>query len=144
MNASNIAKILTVISVVAAGLFLVRCELGQPPPEPAAKAVNCDGQPDWCLVARSEMDGRRVAYVYMDGKVKGLILPGKTLRIPVTAGETHQVNFCAYFDVAGFKQWKCTTPTYTKFDVGSSTLVVSPAITTLVACSGPNNPRPYC
>lgn len=144
MNALSIAKILTIVPVVAAGLFLVSCELGQPPPEDAVKVVNCNGQPDWCLVAKSEMDGDRAAYVYVDGKVKGLILPGKTLRIPVTAGETHQINFCAYFDLAELRQWKCTPPTNTKFDVGNSTLVVSPTLTTLVACSIPNNPRPYC
>ena len=143
MNASNIAKLLTIVPAVAAGLLLVRCGV-DPPPQGVVKVVNCNGQPDWCLVVKSEMDGRRPAYVYMDGKVKGLILPGKTLRIPVTAGETHQVNFCAYFDIAGLKQWKCTPPTSTRFDVGDSTLVASPTITTLAACDSPNAPRSYC
>ena len=126
MNASNIVKILSIVPVIAAGLFLVRCEVGEPPAEQMVSAVICNGQPDWCVVARSEMDAHRPAFVFIDGEERGLILPSRTLRIPVKAGEAHQVNFCAYFDVSETKQWKCSKPTETKFDAGNSLLVVFP------------------
>ncbi len=128
MNASKIVKIAGIVPVIAAGLFLARCELGDPTPEPEkmVSAVICNGQPDWCVVARSEMDAHRPAFVFIDGEEKGLILPSRTLRIPVKAGDTHQVNFCAYFDVSAIKQWKCSTPTETRLDAGNSILVVFP------------------
>jgi hypothetical protein len=144
MERSTLATALSMVGAGVAGLFTVTCELGQPPPDQTADALNCDGRPQWCLIATSEMDERRPAYIYMDGEMKGLVLPSKTKRIPVAAGETHEVSFCAYFDVAGRKRWECTLPTNAKFDAGNSTMVVSPTVTTLVACNGPNDPHPRC
>jgi hypothetical protein len=123
MNASKLAKI---FAIVPLGLFIAGCDVGQPPPEEKVSAVICDGSPYWCIEARSEMDAHRPAFVFVDGEEKGLILPGRTSRLPVKAGEMHQVNFCAYFDVAETKQWKCSTPTETKLDSGNSILVVFP------------------
>lgn len=123
MKASKIVKMLVTVSVVAAGFLVVSCEVGQPPPQQSVRPVICNGQPDWCLIARSEMDARRPAYVYMDGEMKGLILPSKVLRIPVMVGEKHQVNFCT---IDASKQWRCSTPTETSFDSGDSILVVFP------------------
>jgi len=125
MNALSITKILIIVPAVAAGLLVVSCEHGQPPQE-LVSAVICNGEPYWCVVARSEMDAHRPAFVFIDGEEKGLILPSRTLRIPVKAGEAHQVNFCAYFDVAETKRWKCSTPTDTRLDGDNSVLVVFP------------------
>ena len=77
--------------------------------------------------------------MYIDGKLDALVLPGKTVRIPVAAGETHQVAYCAVFDVAGGKRWECSTPTRIVFDKGDSTFVISPMNQTLIACE-PNSP----
>lgn len=127
MNASNIVKILSVVPAIVGGLLLARCASDQaPPPEAMVNPVICDGDPYWCVDARSELDAHRPAFVFVDGEEKGLILPSRTLRIPVKAGGTHQVNFCAYFDVADTKLWKCSTPTDTKFDTGNAILVVFP------------------
>jgi hypothetical protein len=123
MNASKIAKILAIVPL---GLFVAGCNVGQRPPEQMVSAVICDGSPYWCVEARSEMDAHRPAFVFVDGEMEGLVLPSRTLRVPVKAGETHQVNFCAYFDVSETKQWKCSTPTDTKFEAGNSMLVVFP------------------
>ena len=106
--------------------FVAGCNVGQPPPEEMVSAVIRNGDPYWCVVARSEMDAHRPAFVFVDGEEKGIILPGRTLQIPVKTGETRQVNFCAYFDVAELKQWKCSTPTETKFEAGNTMLVVFP------------------
>jgi hypothetical protein len=123
MNASKIANILAMLPL---GLLVAGCDVGQPPPEEMVSAVICDGSPYWCIEARSEMDAHRPAFIFIDGEAKGLILPGRTSRLPVKGGETHQVNFCAYFDVAESKQWKCSTPTDTNLDSGNSILVVFP------------------
>ena len=140
MNAPNVTKLfLLTASVIAAGLFLVRCELGQPPPQEMTKAAICDGQPDWCLLATSGMDGGRAAYIYIDGKLKGHVLPGKTARIPVGSGGTHLVQYCAVFDTAKGKEWQCTPATGVVFDKDNSTLAVSPTNQTLIACD-PNRP----
>jgi NAD kinase len=92
----------------------------------AFRPVVCGGLPDWCLVARSELDGNRPGYVYVDGKERGLVLPGKTARISLVAGQAHLVNFCAYFDVAERKEWKCSTATSTGVVNGDPTLVLRP------------------
>jgi hypothetical protein len=126
MYASNVAKIAAIILSVATAIVVASCELERPPPEAMVSAVICNGDPYWCVVARSEMDAHRPAFVFIDGEAKGLILPGRTLRVPVKTGETHQVNFCAYFDVSQSKQWKCSTPTDTRFETGNSMLVVFP------------------
>jgi len=123
MNASKIANTLAILPL---GLCVAACNFEHPPPDQMVSAVICDGSPYWCIEARSEMDAHRPAFVFIDGEAKGLILPGRTSRVPVKAGETHQVNFCAYFDVAETKQWKCSTPTETKLDAGNSLLVVFP------------------
>jgi len=126
MNASKTAKILSIMLPVTAGIAVVSCEVAPAPPQEMVSAVICNGDPNWCVVARSEMDAHRPAFVFLDGEEKGLILPSRTMRIPVRAGETHQVNFCAYFDVAESKKWKCSTPTETRMDAGNSILVVFP------------------
>ena len=126
MNARKLAKIFVIVPL---GLFVAGCNVGQPLPEEKVSAVICDGSPYWCIEARSEMDAHRPAFVFVDGEMKGLVLPSQTLRVAVNAGETHQVNFCAYFDVTEpipSKQWKCSTPTETRFDTGNSILVVFP------------------
>ena len=75
------------------------------------------------------MDAHRPAFAFADGEMKGLVLPSRTLRVPVKAGEAHQVNFCAYFDVSEpieSKRWKCSTPTETKLETGDLILAVFP------------------
>lgn len=144
MKAPTLIRTAPLTLLMGAVLIICACVDQKPTESIAERQAVCNGQPEWCLIATSEMDDHRPAYVYMDGKEQGIILPDKTLRIPVTAGETHQVNFCAYFDVAERKVWKCTPPTNTKFDAGNSTLVVAPTITTLIACKGLNDVRPYC
>jgi len=125
MNASKISKILGIVSIVAVGIAVVSCELGQPPPE-MARPVICNGQPDWCLVVKSELDAHRPAYIYMDGEMQGLVLPSNTKRIPVKGGETHQISFCAYLPVGTQLQWKCSTPTQTSLDSDDSILIEFP------------------
>ncbi len=83
--------------------------------------VACDGKPDWCLVARSEVVGHDPSYVYVDGELKTLVLPGKTVRIRMTGDTSHLVNFCAYS-----KQWNCSTPTSMNFASADATLVIYP------------------
>lgn len=126
MNASKICKILGAVSTVAIGITVVSCELGQPPPQQMVRPVICNGEPDWCLVVKSELDAHRPAYIYLDGQMAGLVLPSNTKRIPVKAGETHQVAFCAYLPVGSQLQWKCSAQTQTSFESDDSLLVEFP------------------
>jgi hypothetical protein len=144
MNASKTANPVTIAPAFAAAIFLAACESGQPPPRLAANSTTCDGRTSACLVAKSEMDGRRPAYVYIDGKMGGLILPNKTLKVGLKPSEMHEVDYCAYFDVAGEMLWKCSTPMLSKLGVGDTTILVSPTITTLLACTSQNAPRAFC
>lgn len=124
MTASNIIKILGIVSVVATGLIVVGCEFGQPPPEATVRPVICNGQPDWCVVVKSELDTHFPAYVYVDGKMAGIILASQTLRFPVQSGLTHYIHFCA--PTGADRQMKCSTPTAAKFDSGDEALAVFP------------------
>jgi len=126
MNASKISKILGIVSMFAVGIVVVSCQVGQPPPQEMARPVVCNGQPDWCLVVNSELDAHRPAYIYMDGEMKGLVLPSNTKRFPVKAGETHQISFCAYMPVGTQLQWKCSTVMQTSFDSDDSILIEFP------------------
>jgi hypothetical protein len=125
MNASKIRKISAIVLAAPFIVSIATCE-SQPPLREVA--ATCDGAPNWCLVATSEMDGHRAAYVYIDGEEKGLILPSKTLRVPAKAGETHAVMFCAVFDVAESKKWECSKPTDIRFGNGNVPLIVSPTV----------------
>lgn len=131
MNAPNYAAIgppAIAVATVLGMIVLATCE-GLPPTEATADPpVVCNGQPDWCLVARSELEGRRPAYVYLDGELKKLVLPGTTVRIPVTSGASRVVNFCGFFekDAGETKEWMCSTPTSVRFVNGDETLVISP------------------
>ena len=126
MNASKIAKILGTVSTLVVGITVVSCGLGQPSPSQIARPVICNGEPDWCLVVKSELDVHRPAYIYLDGKVHGLVLPSNTTRIPVKAGETHQIHFCAYMPKGSQLGWKCSTPIQMSFDSDDSITVGLP------------------
>jgi len=126
MTASKIAKILGTVSTLIVGITVVSCGLGQPPPQELIRPVICNGAPDWCLVVKSELDAHRPAYVYMDGEMHGLVLPSNTTRLPVKAGETHQIHFCAYMGVGTQLQWKCSTPIQISFDSDDSITVAWP------------------
>ncbi len=78
----------------------------------AHDALVCNGSPNWCVVARSDLDVMHPAYVFIDDKMAGLVLAGQTERFPMTAGQVHQVQYCAPFDVAetGKKEWECSRP----------------------------------
>jgi hypothetical protein len=65
--------------------------------------------------------GHDPSYVYVDGELKTLVLPGKTVRIRMTGDTSHLVNFCAYS-----KQWNCSTPTSMNFASADATLVIYP------------------
>jgi hypothetical protein len=115
-----VGAVVGLIIVVACGLLSEtgREQLARSGSEPP---VVCDGKPDWCLVARSELLGHTPSYVYVDGELKTLVLPGKTAQVPMTAGTRHLVNYCAYA-----KDWSCSTPASMNFADGDATLVIYP------------------
>jgi hypothetical protein len=116
--AAAVTLMLTVI--VGCGVLLTE-RTATPPTEETA--VACNGKPNWCLVARSELIGHRPAYVYVDGEMKGLVLPEKTVRFAMTGGTNHLVNFCQPTKVP---EWTCSTPANMNFESGNATLVIYP------------------
>jgi hypothetical protein len=111
---------LTLIAIVGCGMLLTERTASSPTEE---TAVACDGKPNWCLVARSELIGHRPAYVYVDGEMKGVVVPEKTVRFAMIRGTNHLVNFCQPTKVP---EWSCSTPASMNFDGGNATLVIYP------------------
>ncbi len=116
------AAALTLMLIVIVGCGMLLTERTATPPMEET-VVACNGAPDWCLVARSELIGHRPAYVYVDGEMKALVLPEKTVRIAMTRGANHLVNFC---HPTKAPEWSCSTPASMNFDGGNATLVVYP------------------
>jgi len=117
--------------MIGAALAVAACQDSRPMESVAERSVVCNGQPDWCLVATSNIN--RPVYVYLDMKMSGVVLPGKTRRLPATAGGKYLVNYCGVFDIAeqnfkspNIKKWRCSTPTEMRFDKGDMPLVLEP------------------
>jgi hypothetical protein len=95
---------LGVAIIGACGTLLVTHDPSAPP------AVVCDGSPDWCVVAKSDLDAMHPGYVFIDDHMAGLVLTGQTARFPITGGRVHEVKFCAVYDDADAKEWRCSPP----------------------------------
>jgi hypothetical protein len=122
---------LAVVIIGACGTLLV-----EPDRRPAPVAVTCDGSPNWCVVATSDLDAAHPGYVFIDEHMAGLVLAGHTVRFPMTGGRVHQIKFCAFYDVAGAKEWRCGAPV-TRLAGGNTPFVLEPLATLPLYGRGP-------
>lgn len=59
---------------------------------PVAKEPACDGQPNWCLTVASEV--MNDTGVYIDGREVATAPAEGVVKVPLPAGESHQINYC--------------------------------------------------
>lgn len=117
------------LAIGACGTLLVTHEAQAPP------AVVCYQLSSSCVEAKSNLDGMRPGYVFVDDQLAGLVLVGETRQFPMTGGQVHQVQFCAVYDVAAKRVWKCSTP-IASLSNGNMPFVLEP----LAVLQGGGNP----
>ncbi len=132
MKALGLIRIAPLLTV---GIALIGgCRDSTPIETVAEHSVVCDGRPDWCLIATNDMSLSLPIYVYIDDKMAGIVLHGKTRRFPTRAGEKHFAKFCALFNISDIangpepttKEWKCSPSAEMVFDKNDLALVIYP------------------
>jgi len=94
-------------------------------------AVACDGKPNWCLVIANEI--KVDAGLFVDGQKVALVGAEQTARVPVPAGEVHQVNYCKYFNdgylfgLIPQTKMKCRGPETVKFEQNHTIVIYDAA-----------------
>ena len=71
------------------GLLMSGCTLSRPP---VAADVACDGRPNWCIIVGNEV--LRDRGVYIDGQKVATAPAQGSVKVPLLAGESHQINYC--------------------------------------------------
>lgn len=114
--------------VLASPLVLTSCAV-TPAPQ-----VHCDGQPNWCVVASNEMNDD--ATLYIDGQVAADVPGQQTVKIPVLAGTTHEVNDCmtvvinpgqGLLQIGRQTQNECTKPKSITFSGNYRDIIYTPS-----------------
>ena len=74
------------------------------------QGIACDGQKTWCLTVGNEV--RHDVRVYLDGLLAGTAPAQGSVVVPLTPGETHQVNYCRDWSKGLFSESKvvCSKP----------------------------------
>ena len=93
-----------------------------------AAETACDGRPNWCLTVANEVANE--TGVYVDGQTVATAPAQGSVKVPLAAGESHQVNYCRnvrvnkeLFGLIGDTKVLCSKPAAVALD-GNQTKIV--------------------